>query len=116
MGMLREESMTVEEISSYCVGLNFAHTKTVELLRLWCGFASDRLTVPGRHSNMLTNGVGRNPGFVSSDPRVQGHRHDQTVLSILAHRLGLKVLTERPRFTAYLGSETEETVLVNQGL
>lgn len=116
MGVTREDARTMEEISTYCVGLNFAHTHTLELLRRWCGFASDRLTIPGAHTNGLVNGVGRNPGFVSADPSVQGHRHDQTVLSILAHKMGMRELSERPKFTAYLGSETDQTVLVNQGM
>lgn len=116
MGMHRLEAMTIDEISSYCVGLNFADTRCVEILRRWCGFAGDRLTVPGPHSNMLVQPGGRNPGFVSADPRVRGHRHDQTVLSILAHRIGMRELSERPLYTAYLGHETDETVLVNQGM
>lgn len=116
MGILREAAFGMEEVSSYCVGLNFADTRCVELLRRWCGFAGDRLTVPGPHTNMLMQAGGRNPGFVSDDHRVRGHRHDQTVLSILAHQIDMKELVERPRYTAYLGSETEETVLVNLGM
>lgn len=114
MGVSREEAFTIEEASSYCVGLNFADGRCTELLYRWCGFAGDRLTFAGPHTSPL--GDGRNRGHVSCDPRVKGHRHDQTVLSILAHRLGMRELCERPRFTAYLGSEDESTVLVNQGL
>ncbi len=114
MGMTREDAFTVEEISSYCVGLNFADGRCVELLHRWCGFAGDRLTIPGPHTNHAT-GNGRNPGHVSTHARVKGHRHDQTVLSILAHRMGMIEMTERPKYTSYLGSETEETVLVNNG-
>lgn len=33
-------------------------------------------------------------GRVSSDPRVQGHRHDQTVAGILAHRLAMALTHE----------------------
>ncbi len=33
-------------------------------------------------------------GFVSNDPRVWGHRHDEAVGSALAHRLGLKISTQ----------------------
>lgn len=114
MGVDREEAFAFEEISSYCVGLNMNDGRCLELLQRWCGFASDRLTIPGPHS-ALYNGTGRNPGFVSKHPRVMGHRHDQTVLSVLAHRMGLQELVNRPKFTAYSGSETEETVLVNRG-
>jgi hypothetical protein len=127
MGCTREDAFTMDEISSYCVGLNLADGRCIELVQRWCGFAQDRLTIPGPHTNSLCGvdvaasmgwkpGGGRNPGPSSKDPRVKGHRHDQTVLSILAHRMGMRELTERPKFTAYLGSETEETVLVNQGM
>ncbi len=117
MGMKREEAFTVEETSSYCVGLNFNHGRCVELLQRWIGYAGDRVTFPGPHTNCFDWDplLGRNPGGCSYDRRVKGHRHDQTVLSILAHRMGMVELIERPKFTAYLGSETEDTVLVNQG-
>ncbi len=118
MGVTREDALLMEEASSYCVGLNFSDGRCHELLHRWCGFAADRLTVPGPHTNVCHSGsvrLGRNPGFVSHDTRVKGHRHDQTVLSILAHKMGMNILVERPRFTAYLGSETDETVVINHG-
>lgn len=123
MGMSRDEAMTVEEISSYCVGLNFTDGRCIELLQRWCGFAADKVAFMGPHTNVprwtshSSEPIsGRNPGWCSDDPRCKGHRHDQSVLSILAHRIGMRELTNRPRFTAYAGSETAETVLVNQGL
>lgn len=115
MGETRDRLMEMEEVSSYCVGLNFADGRCVELLHRWCGFASDRLTFPGCHTARFS-GEGRNKGFVSNDPRVRGHRHDQTALSILAHKMDMHNLSERPLFTSYAGYETEETVLVNQGM
>lgn len=115
VGMPREEAFTVQEISSYCVGLNFADARCVELLYRWCGYAGDRLTFAGPHTNAPYYS-GRNPGLCSADSRVRGHRHDQTVLSIIAHRMGMCTLVDRPRFTAYLGSESAETVLVNRGM
>lgn len=144
LGILRQDAYLMEEASSYCVGLNFADGRSTELLQRWCGAASDRLTFPGPHTSAFycmdchasgrtspfsdgeicpkCNGrgliprAGRNPGLVSSDPRVRGHRHDQTALSIIAHQIGMHELIERPRFTAYQGSETGETVLVNRGM
>ncbi len=109
----REQAFQIPEISSYCVGLNAHDERCVDLLGWWCSLDS-RLTIAGHHTNI--GHQGRNIGFVSEDPRVKGHRHDQTALSILAYRLGMDELIFRPKFTAYLGSETEETVLVNQGM
>ncbi len=117
MKLTRAAAFDIEEASSYCVGVNFRDQRCVDLVHAWCQFASDRLSFPGPHTNSVGNHEGaRNVGFVSRDPHVRGHRHDQTVLSVLAHRMGMTQLVQRPKFTAYLGSESEETVLVNQGL
>jgi hypothetical protein len=114
MNVSRADSFGIEEVSSYCVGLNFSDGRCTELLYRWCGYAADRLTFPGPHTAIMHDG--RNRGFVSVDSRVRGHRHDQTALSILAHRLGMNQLSERPYLTAYKGSESAETVLCNEGM
>lgn len=113
MGVDRADARQIEEASSYCVGLNFSDGRCTHLLDRWCGFASDRLTFPGPHTSLYFNG--RNKGFVSHDQTVRGHRHDQTALSILAYKIGMNALVERPLFTAYAGRETGVTCLVNQG-
>lgn len=117
MGFSRDVSLRIEEASSYCVGLNFHHEAARTLAMDWTVYPN---AIPGFHTNdcggRYLPTLGRNIGQVSKDPRVKGHRHDQTVLSLCAHRLGMRELTERPRFTAYLGSEDESTVLVNNGM
>jgi len=114
MGICRDELMEMTEVSSYCVGLSFADGRCHELLHRWCGFAHDRLIIAGPHSGLHQSDA-RNRGFVSSDPRVRGHRHDQTALSVIANQMGMTNFSQRPLFTAYKGSETEATVLVNHG-
>ncbi len=116
MKVSRSEAMEIQEVSSYCVGLDFRVKRNVDMLHEWCQFASDRLSFPGPHTNSVGGHEGRNRGFVSHYAQVHGHRHDQTVLSILADRYGMKEWVERPKLTAYLGSESEETMLVNQGM
>jgi len=91
LGITREEAFRIPEVSSYCVGLNFHWDACNRLLD------------------------DRNAGFCSNDPRVKGHRHDQTALSVIAYRLGFDKRIARPKFTAYCGTETKETVLVNRG-
>ncbi len=120
MGVTREWLMTLPELSSYCVGLDFRHGECVALLEQWKSAAYSDKLFPGRHT---AGNVGRNPGFVSTDPRVKGHRFDQTVLSIQAHQFGMTKFIKRPRFTGYAAREwntyhlppTDETVLVNWG-
>lgn len=116
--LLREDAMKITEASSYCVGLsNVSHghrDRNRQLVKQWC---DSWRSFPGPHTAGEPGEAGkRNPGFVSHDPCVKGHRHDQTALSIIAHRLGLHELTTRPIFTAYDGSQDARTVLANRGL
>jgi hypothetical protein len=111
MGLTRRAAFGVEEASSYCVGLNLTHERCRHLARNW---AHTWRAIPGPHT--ADGRQGRNAGFVSRDPRVKGHRHDQCTLSLLAYEAGMHDLTERPVMTAYLGLEDARTVLVNRGL
>jgi hypothetical protein len=62
--------------------------------------------------------------IASDDPRVRGHRHDQTVMSVIAWKLGMKLI-EKPRFFDYGDSVkrlrldgsalSDETILVADG-
>ena len=113
-GQPRSTLREIREVSSYAVGFNRHHGGAMEVVQRWTWGATDKKTICGPHT--AEGFDGRNVGFVSSDPTVRGHRHDQSALSILAHSAGLTELCQRPRFTAYLGSETAETVLVNQGM
>jgi hypothetical protein len=45
------------------------------------------------------------------DKEISGHRHDQTALSVIAHRLGC-AMTDPPMFFAYRGGENQTTVIV----
>jgi hypothetical protein len=112
MGEERERLMSLDDVSSYAVGINRANKTALSLANLWA-ISSSAMTICGNHT--APGHQGRNVGPVSIDPRVKGHRHDQCVLSILANNLGLTRWCERPKFTAYLGHENESTVLVNQG-
>lgn len=57
---------------------------------------------------------GNENGQASADPRVKGHRHDQTAASVIAYRLGME-LTDPPAIFAYKGGETDATLLVADG-
>jgi hypothetical protein len=50
---------------------------------------------------------------VSTDPKCTGHRHDQSVASILAYRLGFRNL-HTPPLCVY-NNPTAETVIQNKG-
>lgn len=113
LGLTRDEALAIPEVSSYAVGLNFHHAAPNAALDEWCRLAADGRTFPGPHTQ--TGGQGRNQGHVSTDPRVKGHRHDQSSLSAIAWKLGMHERIHRPKFTAYDGHQDETTVLVNRG-
>lgn len=117
LGITREESFQIPEASSYCVGLNFHEDVANQCLDKWCEAWP---TFVGPHTNTKRSSKDpgfptRNPGWCSDDPRVNGHRHDQTALSVIAYQFWLTDLVRRPIFTAYAGQEGPETVLVNRG-
>jgi hypothetical protein len=61
------------------------------------------------------NGSFRGPwkndhGEASTDPRVRGHRHDQSAASVIAARLGM-ALTKPPAWIAYMDHGGPDTVL-----
>ena len=110
----REHARTIREVSSYAVGVNRHNPAAMQAAESWALRCCNPGVVCGPHT--ATGFEGRNIGPVSSDAAVRGHRHDQSALSALAYECDLTELCQRPRFTAYLGSETEQTVLVNRGM
>jgi len=112
----RDDVMGMADVSSYCVGINKHDLKALRFADAWC-YHSNRQTIPGFHTNMPHgHRRSRNRGWVSQEKRVKGHRHDQSVLSILAHQMGLLDWCNRPLFTTYKGHEDETTVFVCEGL
>jgi len=105
LGITREESFQQEHVVATTFGLDLRS-------EIGTTFASEYL-------RLAQNGSFRGPwrndhGEASTDPRVTGHRHDQTAASVIAHRLGME-LTNPPQWFAYRGGETQETVLVADG-
>lgn len=116
LNFTRAQAWEIEEVSSYAVGILAASPWGRMLADTWLRWSRPD-TICGAHTNALHPVPGqRNPGVVAHDERVKGHRHDQTVLSLAASFLGCHQLVNRPKFTAYKGTETEETVLVCEGM
>jgi hypothetical protein len=87
----RDEAMKIPEIAAFCVGLNFRSETANRFLDEWLSRARDGFSfrgIPKEYSLSLTNSNAG--GVVSTDPRVKGHRHDQTVASILAFKYRMK--------------------------
>lgn len=78
----REEALQMNEIMGCCFGLDLRKPLPVEFLNQYYGCANDGVTYKGSWTNKN--------GEVSSHPLVYGHRHDQTVASLVLNRLGMK--------------------------
>jgi hypothetical protein len=85
LGITRDESFTIPSCRSTVIGLDFATPRAAEFLRQWKERAGDGVSFPGPK----WSGVNGWPRTASQDPRVKGHRHDQTAASVIAHRLGM---------------------------
>ena len=80
-GVTREEAFKITEISGCCMGFDLRSPVTKAFINEWSEKSLDGKTFKGSWTNQ--------DGSVSSDPRVKGHRHDQTAASIIAHKLGI---------------------------
>lgn len=105
LGITREEAMGHMHVAATSFGLNLRSDEGN-------GFLDD-------YMRYARNGAFRGPwknerGEASADPRVRGHRHDQTAASAICWRRGF-TLTNPPTWFAYSGHESPETVLSVDG-
>lgn len=120
MNIDREYSFKIPEISTMVLGLNMKKEECKWFLNEWCKYAADKTSFIAPHTNDIgpafEKGCAyRGIGKVSIDNRVYGHRHDQTVASILSHKLNW-TRTPRPIFVDYLSEKIDErTILINKG-
>jgi hypothetical protein len=112
MGLSREEAWKIPEINAGVIGLKLPGGWSASFLNQWHRYAEAGCF----HADWMNDLC-----QVSADNRVQGHRHDQTVASILAHRLGMTTLHDvGPNdFYAYAFLDGHQpgpsTILVNTG-
>ncbi|MGA2477757.1 MAG: hypothetical protein ABSG63_03280 [Spirochaetia bacterium] len=88
----REESLKIEEVVSCIVGLRNSSPKGKDFFSRWMAAASDGVSFrgipPGRP---WTDSRSNSEGLLSSDPRVKGHRWDQTAASLIAYELNMHI-------------------------
>lgn len=90
LGVTREESWDIWHLESGVVGLSMDCEKSREFLDEWFRAANDGKSFPGpRWSPHQQNPGHGDVGFCSDDPRVLGHRADQTAASIISWKLGM---------------------------
>lgn len=87
-GVSREQARSIPEIATGFIGLDLRFPEMRAFLDEWCAWTE-------RGGGSAFNGSKRNDRFqVSADPQVEGHRQDQTVASLIAHRMGLRSILD----------------------
>jgi hypothetical protein len=105
LGITREEAFQIPQVIGTAFGLNFDHEPVQKLFEEFMRLAEERTSFQGAWSN--------DHGEASSDQRVLGHRHDQTVLSVLARRFQME-LTTPPLWIVDAAPATGRTILAIQ--
>ncbi len=77
----REDSFGIPHLMACAMGLDFSRPVCHTFLDRYLGYAQDGKSFQGAHTNAR--------GEVSKDKRVRGHRHDQTIASVLSRELGM---------------------------
>ena len=81
LGITRDKSMELPMIVATNFGLNLNKSYPKRLLNKMMELAVDGITFPGSYTNAEE--------MCSKHPRVLGHRHDQTALSVISTRCGM---------------------------
>jgi hypothetical protein len=98
LGVTKEENHNIKHVVATAFAVDLLHPVGAQFFVEYF-----RLAKNGAFKGPWKGGVG-----------VQ-HRHDQTCASVIAHRLRIP-LTNPPRFFAYDGGQTEETILIAKGV
>ena len=97
LGITRDESFKMPSCNAAALGLNLNDGRSRTFLNRWAELAIDGITFPGpKHS-----GVNGWPRTASLDPRVKGHRYDQTAASVIALKLGMHSWHSKQEFRSY---------------
>ncbi len=66
----------------------------VQFLDMWYEKAMDGISFKGTRNDSISYFDIRNntDGMISKNPRIKGHRHDQTVAGVIASKLNIELL------------------------
>lgn len=92
-GMTREEAFNSKMLMACCAGFDVNNPKAKEFLYKYISAASDGVSYQGDWTNENLQ--------VSNDMRCRGHRHDQSVMSIIVKQMGLDITNAQETFFAY---------------
>ena len=99
LGVSRDQAMEMPEVNGAAIGLNTSSYISDSFLEKWHRRAQEKVAFRGVSEELRTwvdyqDVKWNRGGRVSSDPRVRGHRHDQTVAGVLAAQLGMRLSNE----------------------
>jgi len=92
-GMTRKDAFESKMLMACVMGFDLRNEKAKEFLKKYIEAASDGVSYEGSWTNENLQ--------VSNDMRVKGHRHDQSVASILTKQMGLTITNAQQTFFAY---------------
>lgn len=92
-GMTREEAFNSKMLMACIMGFDLENQETRHFLNEYIKCAEDGISYPGSWTNENLQ--------VSNDMRVKGHRHDQSVASILVKQMGLEITNAQQTYFAY---------------
>lgn len=78
LGVTREELFTYPHAIGGILGFDFTNSQSHDVFQKWKQLSHTAFAGDWKNDK----------GQCSSDPRVLGHRHDQTAISVLAHKAG----------------------------
>jgi hypothetical protein len=112
-GWTREKAFDAKMIMACVFGLNTKNKEAMEFFAKYRQAADDGASYLGSWHNAN--------GEVSSDLRVQGHRHDQSVASMIIKDLNLDIINAQKTFFAYTSHKgilpiSEDVCLWSQGI
>lgn len=93
MGVSRDDAEKMPMYMACCMGLNLDDPRSDEFLKRLTTYALDGHCLPGAWNNHNHE--------VSNDPRCQGHRHDQSIGSIIAAQMGMAPIVGHQSYFAY---------------
>lgn len=107
-GVTREQSFDIPMLAGLCMAFDLRNKRTLEFLSRWLAAARDGVTFQGAHDNQNN--------AVSTDPRVKGHRHDQSAASLIAHQLCMPLISGPDTFFQYYENPTKTSWAENRDL
>ena len=102
--------LDADHLAAIFMGFNFERAEAREFLAEWKRYADLRVPFAGTADPLLVPAMWSNQkGWCGPNPPILGHRHDQTVASILVKRMGLKTMTcADARFSYKAPDKTEK--------